>query len=245
MVAGRRPDLLGQTLDSFQSRLFKHFNILRVQVNIDPFAGDAEAHRACREIVTAHFADPIIHEPEAPSFTAAVQRLWSNVKMDRVLHLEDDWLANEDITPERVATLGENGAASIALQSFEHGWTSRSTRMVRKRRRKVLGLSMGSYLAPVFGTSPRFLTGAFARGCAARLDLRLDPEKQMRDNLNPALCRYIAGFESEILLGQNGGMVITDIGRAWCDTHNLQKVVDRGVSLWLPVQDTASPSESG
>lgn len=239
VVAGRRPDLLGPTLASFQSHLFRHFNVVRVQVNIDPFGGDEAAHLQCRDLVSAQFECPVLHEPTTAGFTAAVRRLWSGVQTERVFHLEDDWLANEDVTPERVAALGQGGVASVALQCKEHGWTQQTTRMVRKNRRRILGLPIGGPPVPVFGTSPRFLTGAFARGCAQRMDLRLDPEKQMRDNLNPALCTYIAGFASEILLGQNGGMLITDIGRAWRDERNLQKVVSRGVSKWVQGDDKA------
>lgn len=234
IVSGRRPELLDQTLASFQERVFRHFNIVRVRINIDPFGGDAAAHQECRDIARARFDNPKIYEPETAGFTAAVQRLWSGVDADRVFHLEDDWLANEDITPERIGSLGKGSVASVTLQSAEHQWLSLSTRMVRRRRRKFMGLSFGRRLTPVFGTSPRFLTAEFARGCADLMDLRLDPEKQMRDGRNPKLCRYIAKFESEILLGQDGGMVITDIGRAWRDQHKLLKMVKGGVSHWVP-----------
>lgn len=44
LICGRRPTLLGQTLESFSEKLFKNFKINRVVVNIDPFGGDVSDH---------------------------------------------------------------------------------------------------------------------------------------------------------------------------------------------------------
>ena len=84
----------------------------------------------------------------------------------------------------------------------------------------------------VFGTSPRFLEGAFARRCAGLIDPALDPEKQMRPPGNPALIAYLNEYRCRFLPAKDGAALITDIGREWRDARGIEKVVEQGVSRW-------------
>ena len=47
MVAGRRPDLIQTTLDSFNANLFRNFTVERFIVNIDPVFGSDDDQARC------------------------------------------------------------------------------------------------------------------------------------------------------------------------------------------------------
>ena len=74
MVAGRRPDLIQTTLDSFNANLFRNFTIDRFIVNIDPVFGSDDDQARCREIIHSFFPTAQISEPAEPRFCAAVKR---------------------------------------------------------------------------------------------------------------------------------------------------------------------------
>jgi len=104
MICGRRPSLLSQTLASFGARMFPHFRFANVIANIDPFMGDTAAGDDCEDLLRATFPRGAtqlhIFRPETAGFAAAVQRAWLATKSDFVFHMEDDWTARDDITPQ-------------------------------------------------------------------------------------------------------------------------------------------------
>lgn len=95
IVAGRRPDLLETTLDSFGSHLFSHFEMAKVFVNIDPFCGTDQDGDTCEAMIRETFNKVEIFRPVKPSFGGAVKRLWAKPKRNVFLHLEDDWAMTE------------------------------------------------------------------------------------------------------------------------------------------------------
>jgi len=233
IVAGRRPDLLDQTVRSFVGRLLRHFDPARVFVNLDPFGGDSAAHDRCREIILNSFPGATIFEPGVAGFGAAVQRLWAATSADLVLHLEDDWILERDIGPAEIRPLGQDRVMAMPFLSVEHDWAGPELRFRRKVRRRLFGvLSAGSVIRPVFGTSPRFLVGDFARQCAALMRPDLDPEKQMRADHNPQLSRYLRRFECEFIAGPGCTPVIRDTGRVWQEQMGVRKIVEGAVSRW-------------
>ena len=232
LVAGCRPDLLARTLDSFGRGLFAHFAIGGVFANIDPIFGDEDDRRACRATILGHFPGAEISEPETPGFGAAVARVWAMTRGDLVFHLEDDWILNEPIRPEDVLPLMTGATRSLVPVARELGWNGRDLYNVRRKRRRFLGIPVGRRTLNVFGTSPRFLEGAFARRCAGLIDPALDPEKQMRPPGNPALIAYLNEYRCRFLPAKDGAALITDIGREWRDARGIEKVVEQGVSRW-------------
>ncbi|MCB1371443.1 MAG: hypothetical protein H6896_06135 [Rhodovulum sp.] len=232
LVAGRRPELLARTLASFAEGLFAHFDLAGFHANIDPIFGDASDHARCREVILSRFPDAAISEPPAAGFGAAVQRVWAATRADLVFHLEDDWLLNEPVGPEDVLPLLTGNTRSVALVAREFGWNGRDLYNVRRKRRRFLGIPVGRRTLNVFGTSPRFLEGAFARRCAGLIDPALDPEKQMRPPGNPALIAYLNEYRCRFLPTKAGAALITDIGREWRDARGIEKVVEQGVSRW-------------
>jgi hypothetical protein len=232
LVCGRRPELLSQTLQSFQQMAFRYFRINRVYVNIDPFGGDVVDHKKCRSLVLGYFPDAVISEPENASFGQAVKALWSQVTSPVVLHLEDDWLALEPITPDRVFPLFKGRTRAVKLVSKELQWNGRDEPRRRTEKVKVLGLPIWKRKVSSFGTSPGFFSGNFVNQCSAFMTADLDPEKQQRTHLNPALMNFTSRYECRVLPGTEQPEIILDIGRTWRDERGILKVVRRGKSIW-------------
>ncbi len=232
LVAGRRPDLLERTLASFEARLFARFRVARVLVNLDPVFGDAADHAACLSVIRTRFPVAEIFEPEVAGFGAAVKRVWAATTARLVFHLEDDWTLNEVVGPERIAPLMTGETRAVALVSRETGWNGTDAFNVRRRKVRILGLPVGNRAFQVFGTSPRFLEGNFARRCADLMDPALDPEKQMRPPGNRALIAYLQEHRCRFLTPEAGDEVITDIGRDWREVRGIKKIVVDGASRW-------------
>jgi hypothetical protein len=232
LVAGRRPDLLGRTLASFSERVFAHFRLGQVLVNLDPFAGDADDHAACLDLIGRAFPEPRVFEPPTPSFGAAVKRLWSALPDGLVLHMEDDWIVREDVTPALVLPLMRGRTRALAPLSAEHKWNGKSPFKTHRVKTRLFGLTIWRRTAGTFGTSPRFIDGAFARRCGALMDPDLNPERQMYLPHNKRLHDFMAPYANRLLPARDGGPLILDIGRDWRRAQNLRKVVDGGVTRW-------------
>lgn len=233
LVAGRRPELLAPTLESFQRDLFAHFRVRHVFANIDPFAGTADDGEACRAMILARFPDATIRMPETASFGGAVKWLWSQAADAPVLHMEDDWVLLRPFTPDDVLPHFSETVTAVVPYSANHG-TVEGHVGVRVEKDKVLGLTWRRRTVGLFGTSPRFISGGFARRCAELMDPDLDPEKQMRPPHNPSLRSFTAPFRSWFVYGPGGGPAIEDIGREWRERSGLDKVVVDGRSEWRP-----------
>jgi hypothetical protein len=233
LICGRRPDLLRRTLASFDERVFRNFDIANCYANIDPFAGTAEDGDACRALILERFPDAAITMPAKAGFGRAVKTTWASVKAPAVLHLEDDWICNEDITPERIRPLLQGRTKAVKLVCKELNWNGTDLFYVRERRFKIFKLKVWTSIASVFGTSPAFFDGDFMRHCARLMDPALDPEKQMRPPFNRQLVRYLDQFRCRLLSGDRQPNIIEDIGREWREERGIIKSVSEGKSLWI------------
>ena len=157
LVAGRRPGLLKQTLESFDNAVFRNFHIAHVYANIDPFAGSESDHLICRELILRRFPQAVVSEPDSPNFAQAVKTLWSQVQANYVLHLEDDWLALKPVTPEQVFPLfDEDRVMAVSLATVGLGAKGRGKPRYRLRVAgvKFLGITLYKRIVPFFCTSP-------------------------------------------------------------------------------------------
>ena len=237
LVSGRRPDLLDRTLSSFSRYLFAGFELGEILVNLDPFAGDAAAHAACRNVLDRYLPGATVFEPTSASFGAAVKRLWSALPDGVVFHLEDDWLIEEPLPPERVLPLLTGSTKAVVPLSEEHGWDGRSPFKTQVLKTKLLGVTVWRRRRGAFGTSPRFMDGSFARAVAALIDPRHDPEKQMRRDYNRDLARFLRPYRNRLLPADDGGPLIADIGRQWREDRGISKRVEGPDTIWSGMLD--------
>jgi hypothetical protein len=240
LVSGCRPELLSRTLNSFNDKVFCNFTVNTCYANIDPFGGAQADGAECARIIYRYFPNAVISMPDTPGFGAAVKTVWGQSTAPVVLHLEDDWLVSDIITPSHIEPLLVGDTRAVRLLSKHMSWNRRSEFHERTGRYRWMGITYRRVRTAAFGTSPGFLTGAFARTCAELMRPDLDPEKQMRPGLNPLLFAYMSQFKCRVLHGEKQADIIHDIGREWREEKGIVKVVSNGRSLWqqaaLPVR---------
>lgn len=230
LVAGRRPDLLQRTLESFQTALFDHVDLAWVRVNLDPIFGTPEDGEAVVRLLADHFTDVELRQPERPGFCAAVKWLWGGVPDGPFFHLEDDWLAAEPIDMNRVSRSLRRRTTAVCLRSKYHGTP------LHKNYSEFWGLMawrdapLRRY--PIFNTSPSFFDGAFARGAAALMDPELDPEKQMHPSQRLPILRYLLKYRCRYYFSETRGPVIIDIGRDWRAERGIEAHVVGAAKTW-------------
>ncbi|MDB4623904.1 hypothetical protein OAE47_00710 [Akkermansiaceae bacterium] len=238
LVSGRRPELLEKTLASFQEHLFKFFEIETFRVNLDPFGGNTDDHERSRGILLKFFPEAKINEPEEAGFGKAVRHLWSTLRAPFAFHLEDDWIAHEDIKPEHVFPLFEGRTRQLTLLN-EHKRRKGNALFDCKRTRSILSpLKTYDLRKPLFTTSPSFIDSSFARICAELMNPALDPEKQFYNGFNEELESFANFYRNRFLIGQTEPNVISDIGRDWRDSRHIEKSTINGVSSW---KNSAAP----
>ena len=233
LVAARRFSLLETTLKSFDKNLFSAFNIRQVRVNLDPIFGSKDDEKQVMDLIKGHFPQAEIRQPQTPGFTQAVQWIWSGMQDGPFLHLEDDWICLERIRADEIMAQLSGPVKMVSLLSETHGDKGRTLASTRIQKQKILGVTYRKVKVPAFNTSPGFVDGAFARQVAALFDLTLDPEKQMRDNRNPNLARFLSGLECHFHKKLDGGPIVEDIGRLWQVNNGVQKLTSDGKSQWV------------
>jgi hypothetical protein len=239
MICGRRPSLLSQTLASFGARMFPHFPFANVIANIDPFMGDGAAGDACETLLRMAFAQSAaqlqIFRPETAGFAAAVQRAWRATTSEFVFHLEDDWIAREDITPQPFFDLlAPDDVQAVTLVCATKHTRGLPQQTYRRITRSPRGYIVKDELINAFSTSPGMFKGPFLRAAAELLDIGLDPEKQFFKGLNPALEELALPYRCMFLRGANARDAIEDIGRDYRDQLGLKKLLVDGQAVWQP-----------
>lgn len=235
VVAGRRPELLRATLESFELGLFRNFQIAQMIVNIDPLFGSDQDLRDCIGVIREFASDALISTPETPGFAAAVISNWKATTSDIVFHLEDDWLLHRAIATEDIAPFDNDPwLGQISLNAKEKNWDTRLKGDVAYRRRHVRLFGIPTpfkHKIPIFSTSPSFLRGSFARTAAGLMDPAFDPEKQFFREVNLPLEAFVARYKNKVL-GDGPDFPVSDIGRDWRDQRNIQKLVVDSKSVW-------------
>ena len=240
LVTTRRPDLLAQTLDTFDEGLFKHFRIRRIIANVDPLFGTADEQRECVALIRRYDPDAIITQPSDAGFAAAVARTWAACTTDIILHLEDDWLLKRPVHPTDLEEMVVD--RRVGQTSFNHAgkdWSQRRKGRfcyTRGGRYTAFGVRLPfKQRVPLFLTAPSFLAGEFARCAATLMNPNFDPEKQFCRGLNPLLEAYVRPFKN-LILGKNPDFYIEDIGRAWRERRGIVKHLVDGQSSWEEMQ---------
>lgn len=230
IVATRRVELLRQCLASFSEKLFAHFEIERALINIDPIWGSEADQKAIKALMSDYFENVKIIEPNAPHFSKAVKTLWLETKANRVFHLEEDWIALEDITPEMVDENLKDNVKSLSLMNAAKNNKKGNPYHYRRYRPWYLPFKIEDRSKPYFGTSPSFWCGDFMRDCAKRMDIAFDPEKQFYENFNSELEAFVKDSKCKFLFGNPH--LIQDIGREWQVENNVEKSFSNGATIW-------------
>lgn len=233
IIAGRRPELLATTLQSFQENALDKCVIDQVRINLDPIFGDERKEADTLQIISHYFPNAEINRPATPNFCKAVQWIWSGMRDGAFLHLEDDWVCTEQIPIEKITRELSSSVKMILLLSETHGKRGLQRESVRVYKRKFLGITYKLKTLSTFGTSPSITDGQFARRAAQLFDVKLDPEKQMRDNRNPQLIEFLNNYRCLFQASKTGSPLIDDIGRAWQTENNVEKLVQNGKSSWI------------
>jgi len=230
IVATRRLELLERCLASFSEKMFCNFDIDRVLVNIDPIWGSEADQSAIKVLLNNYFKNVEIFEPNEPDFSKAVKNLWLNTKCDIVFHLEEDWVAIEDISPNMVFSNLKDDVTSLSLMNSAKNNKKRSPYHYRRYRPWYLPFKIEDKSKPHFGTSPSFWSGEFMRQCAEQMDVKYDPEKQFYGNLHPKLENFVKNKKCMFLFGNPH--LVEDIGREWQEKHHIKKYIKDGASYW-------------
>ena len=242
LVATRRPDLLAQTLSTFEEGLFRHFRVTRIIANVDPLFGTAKEQRECVALIRRYDPDASITQPGGAGFAAAVARTWAASTADIILHLEDDWLLKRPVHPADLEAMVRD--RRVGQVSFNHAgkdWSQRRKGRfcyTRGRRYTAFGVRLPfKHRVPLFLTAPSFFAGDFARHAAQLMNPNFDPEKQFCRGLNPLLESYVLPFKN-LILGENPDFYIEDIGRAWRERRGIVKHLVDGQSSWEETSST-------
>ncbi|MEX3015629.1 hypothetical protein [Gymnodinialimonas hymeniacidonis] len=235
IVATRRPDLLGRTLESFLTVGLREFRVASATMNLDPALGSDDDAEACRAILRSHLPEATIHDPPTPSFGGAVKRLWMEAEDRPIFHLEDDWIALAPLPLDYVQKAFEDGYGAVTPLSKEHAWTKRGYEATRIKRIRVLGVKVWKHNTGVhsFGTSPKFIKGALARRMGEVMNPDLDPEKQMGGG---QIGEVVQSFRSVFVTRPRKRPIIEDIGRDWRADKGIEKQIVDGTSNWVKQQ---------
>ena len=233
LVAGRRPELLERTLDSFARYVFPDFQISRVFANIDPFMGDAEDGEECSRIILKHFPHADISAPREAGFGLAVKNLWLKISAPYALHLEDDWIVLQRITPERVFPLFRNRVGMAAMfQPYDLRYR-KHRRGGFKIREKRIPYTPVKRTVPSFTLSPCFVERNFAHEYAELLNPDLDPEGQ-NFKRNPELFKHCMRHRNAFIKGEDDPIVVMDIGRSYrAERGVVKRELKHGSCIWI------------
>jgi len=231
IIATRRHALIERMIASFSKKVFCNFLIGKVCVNIDPVWGSEDEQIAIKDLLNQTFSDVTILEPQMANFSRAVKSAWTNTSADTILHLEEDWIALDEITPEHVFDNLTDDVPSLALMHEGKNWNGKQIYHYPRSRFFGLLFKKEDESRPHFSTSPSFWSGDFLRDCASYMDIRFDPEKQFYDDINLRLQNFVSNKKCKFLIGQPN--LVEDIGRLWRQENYIEKIYVDGVTSWI------------
>jgi hypothetical protein len=205
--------LLVKTLESFQKNMFSRLPVRCLFLNIDPLWGSRDDDTAVESVAREFCRDVVVRRPDRPGFGDAVKWLWGQPETEWFLHLEDDWLLRDAVSPQRLAA----EMRDARLFQIRFSFWPRLKRLVRPAQ---------------FTTSPGFVRTEHSRVVASLMDAALDPEKQMITNANPPLRRFLASVRTRYYGSLTMPPMVADIGREWRKGRGIEKRIVDGVSVW-------------
>ncbi len=204
MTATLRPDIIEQTISSFNKNLINvDMKKSVLYINIDPVPNNSDITND--QVVTVaekFFGNVVVRSPDVPNFCSAIKWLWGQPSDEPyILHLEDDW--------ELFVKLDCN--VLVHLLTTQNLYEVRITKYLKKSATRKYGLS------------PALVSTAFSSVVSQNLDPTKNPERQLLQVANWGLTPHCP---QTITAYPHGSIAIRDIGRAWRETLGIQKPAD-------------------
>ncbi|GAH04753.1 unnamed protein product, partial [marine sediment metagenome] len=119
ITATRRPELLRQTLESFDKNLLCKIHKKRAIINVDPVGEDIDSRRVV-DVCHEFFEEVIWNCPKQAHFPSAFTWVWESVTADWVFNLEDDWELLREVDIEILVRLmvQNSSLAMLRLPQF-------------------------------------------------------------------------------------------------------------------------------
>ncbi|MEW6265760.1 MAG: hypothetical protein AB1641_22025 [Thermodesulfobacteriota bacterium] len=226
ITATRRPDILRQTLASFERYMFPGFQDYRLIINIDPIGPSTEKET----LAALKFFDLqylVMSLSPSSSFPQAFHRVWSAATAEWIFHLEDDWelLRPIDLADMLAIMSAESDLAILRLPVFPAGreamknwnlwfpWNGRYFECPADKR-----------IATGFCGHPSLIRGEFVRRTVQLLNPDRNPEKQFHDwRGNPTLIAEVQRWRYGVWAKPSNSPAIRDLGRPWMVTNGYRK----------------------
>lgn len=230
VTASRRSKVLKKTLESFKENLLKGVDC-RVIVNVDPVGLD-EDPMLCVDICRLFFDNVLYRIQPTPNFSSAFKWVWSQVRSDYVLHLEDDWLLVRKVNLQEIIDIlnAEPDLALLRLPQFCSGPKD-------MKNWNIFFPYNGTYfecphdlkLTVGFCGHPSIIKHEFIQNTYPHIDTNLNPEKQFHRGPK-AIMDEIPKWRYGVFAKPNQPNVIADLGRHWMVEHKLRK---KGSKAWF------------
>lgn len=230
ITACKRSRVLRRTLESFKLNLIGDLPC-RVIINIDPVGLDEDPY-LCLDICRLYF-DNVCHRIQpVPNFSDAFKWVWSMVKDDFVLHLEDDWelIRKVDLKDMFRILQSEPDLALLRLPQFKSGADT------MKNWDKIYPYNGTYFECPKelkmevgFCGHPSIIKKTFIKNTGPYIDTSINPEKQFHHGPKEIMAE-IPKWRYGVYAKPNEPNAIADLGRRWMVENKLRK---RGNKAWF------------
>ncbi|KKM16176.1 hypothetical protein LCGC14_1688510 [marine sediment metagenome] len=212
-----RPEILGQTLDSFRTNLLKGNHNYRLIINIDPIGEQNKTQEDVLKVARSFFSNIVYNVPEECSFTKAVIWCWKQSKTDYVFHLEDDWIMLTNVNIDHIfSTINKYPQySSFALSQYVLNKSHEPPPSLITNRQRIC-------------LNPTFIRYNFIEQVINLMNCNADPERQLgrRGKISRKLKTKHA-----IYTECGYSPIVHDIGREWRNNQGYRKTKS-GSEAW-------------
>lgn len=201
-----RPEIIDITYKSFTDNILDiNFKECTLYLNIDP-APNSQKSVQTADVARQYFGNVVVNYSSSCNFAAAVKWCFSQVKGKYFFHLEDDWILLKKIYIKEVIDVLIN--QNNKYLEYNKDYVSILLRAYGVASEKIC-------------LAPSVFCGDFARGISPKLDVRINPEEQMRSrNLNIRKTK-LNEFSLRYPFPSITDIIVKDIGRDWIKKNGI------------------------
>jgi len=174
----------------------------------------------------------VARTPEVPNFSDAFKWVWSQVKEDFVLHLEDDWelLRPVDLTAMLEVLDAEPDLALLRLPQFDAGHdTMKNWNLYFPYNGRYYECPENLKMSAGFCGHPSIIKGKFIRHTAPYINTKINPEKQFHHGPKEIM-QEVTRWRYGVYAKPGEPHAIADLGRRWMTENKLHK---QGNKAWF------------